>query len=228
MISAGAGVMGSDNSNGSAHKHLAQFTLSNAPHGPTLSSCLSVCLLTQLTVALQFIKYIDFFFFSPSCPNLCLTSFSDPALSITLLFLDPYADNKTVRASLIFSPYLTKTPLIHLSHFLPDTHTNSFHFLSLNLSLPHTASSFPSPSLSLYNDLSMISSFFFFLPGRCFTLLSLSLSPTVSLSLSIMSLPPPTEDCLNRWLVAGCCCALLVGLQEAAYLSVCVRVRVCS
>lgn len=43
MISAGAGVMGSDNSNGSAHKHLAQFTLSNAPHGPTLSSCLSVC-----------------------------------------------------------------------------------------------------------------------------------------------------------------------------------------
>lgn len=47
MISAEAGVMGSDNSNGSAHKHLAQFTLSNAPHGPTFSSCLSVCMLTK-------------------------------------------------------------------------------------------------------------------------------------------------------------------------------------
>ncbi len=53
------------------------------------------------------------------------------------------------------------------------------------------------------------------------------LSPAISLLLSIMSLRPPTEGCLNRWLVAGCCCALLVGLQEAAYLSACVRVRVC-
>lgn len=40
-----------------------------------------------------------------------------------------------------------------------------------------------------------------------------------------MRLPPPTESFLNRWPVAGCCCALLVGLQEAAYL--CLRVRAC-
>lgn len=45
--------MGSDNSNGSAHKHLAQFTLSNAPHGPTFSSCLSVHMLTKPKRAVQ-------------------------------------------------------------------------------------------------------------------------------------------------------------------------------
>ena len=56
---------------------------------------------------------------------------------------------------------------------------------------------------------------------------SLSAFPALSVSLSIMPLPPSTEGCLNRWPVAGCCCALLVGLQEAAYLSERVQVRVC-
>lgn len=58
-----------------------------------------------------------------------------------------------------------------------------------------------------------------------------SLHTHVSPSLSVMRLPPPTESFLNRWPVAGCCCALLVGLQEAAYLCLCVRAcfsaRVC-
>ena len=43
----------------------------------------------------------------------------------------------------------------------------------------------------------------------------------VSPSLSIKPLPPPSEGGRNRWLVAGCCRALLVGLQEAAYLCAC-------
>lgn len=92
MISAGAGVMGSDNSNGSAHKHLAQFTLSNAPHGPTLSSCLSVCMLTQPTGTLQVLKYIS----SP------LSEYLRKSLFCSFLFLNPYTDNKTVHKALIF------------------------------------------------------------------------------------------------------------------------------
>lgn len=55
--------------------------------------------------------------------------------------------------------------------------------------------------------------------------MSHSLLSPLSPSLSVMRLPPPTESFLNRWPVAGCCCALLVGLQEAAYLSL--RVRAC-
>lgn len=74
MISAEAEVMGSDNSNGSAHKHLAQFTLSNAPHGPTLSSCLSVYWNNQREASKNlkisaFISYFTFYssvFLSPT------------------------------------------------------------------------------------------------------------------------------------------------------------------
>lgn len=59
----------------------------------------------------------------------------------------------------------------------------------------------------------------------CFTLVSLSLLPSHSpFPVSLFLLPP--RGCLNRWLVAGCCCALLVGLQEAAYLSACTAVSV--
>lgn len=65
MISAEAGVMGSDNSNGSAHKHLAQFTLSNAPHGSTFSSCLSVYMVTKPKRAFKkkIPIYVHFFIF---------------------------------------------------------------------------------------------------------------------------------------------------------------------
>lgn len=116
MISAAAGVMGSDNSNGSAHKHLAQFTLSNAPHGPTPQQ-LSVCLLTQLTGAPRLIKYIDLL----CAPNLLLASFSDL-----------YLHNKTFGTSLICN----QTPLVHFSHFLPDAHTR-FPFIPQSFSVSY-------------------------------------------------------------------------------------------
>lgn len=72
--------------------------------------------------------------------------------------------------------------------------------------------------LLLFIITSKIFSLFFHTPA--------ALSPAVLPSLSIKSLPPPTEGCWNRWLAAGCCRAMLVGLQEAAYLCVCVSVCV--
>lgn len=160
-------------------KHLAQFTLSNAPHGPTLSSCLSVCLLIQPTGALQILKYTYLFFLL--CPKFVLNL---PLIIFISLFIQTSTHSQVDmrRRITIFTFY-------------------SSIFCSPSL-----------PSPSLYNNLYDLFLLFH---------TPVALSPAVSLSLSIKSTFPPTEGCLNRWLVAGCCCALLVGLQEAAYLSAC-------
>lgn len=116
--------MGSDNSNGSAHKHLAQFTLSNAPHGPTFSSCLSVCMLAKPKRYFfqNILKYVHFcIFLHPDCS---------------------------------FRPKSIFLKLIHDFFFLIHT---LFGFIFLNVS-------FPSPSLSLYNNLYGFLSFFTPLP----------------------------------------------------------------
>lgn len=190
MISAGPGVMGSDNSNGSAHKHLAQFTLSNAPRSPTLSSCLSVRLLTQPTGSPKI------HLFSLLCQNPC---FCPPlSLYLTICFVH-------------FFFFLVQFTDKHPKHpFNPPSRPFYFKPNSYSAFLLPTP---PSPSRHLL--LPRHYKLFFF----CFTLLSFS--PLLSHSpFPSSSCPPPTKGCLNRWLVAGCCCALLVGLQEAAYLSV--------
>lgn len=179
MISAGAGVMGSDNSNGSAHKHLAQFTLSNAAHSPALSSCLSVCLLTQLMGALHFIK------------------------------------NKTLMVS-----------SGRVSRHFTDIFHRSLHISITSLFVLHS---------KMITE--CLNNFYFIFHDKSFKLVFFSTWPVfhthvplprlLSLFLFIMSLPSSTESSLNRWPVAGCCCARLVGLQEAAYLSEGAQVRAC-
>lgn len=147
MISAGAGVMGSDNSNGSAHKHLAQFTLSNAPHGPTLSSCLPVDKANRSST----IYKTHWFFYFVSVWTCFLTCTYQLPNILFYFFIHTWTIKPAVPFNfLLFSPYLTKTPLIHALHFLPHSHIRLPFF---SLSLSHTAFSFPSTSLSLYNNL---------------------------------------------------------------------------
>lgn len=79
----------------------------------------------------------------------------------------------------------------------------------------------PSPCRHLLRLFIINCSFFFFLfsPTHARTLPSFSPPPSRTPPFPSSACPTPTEGCLNRWLLAGCCCALLVGLQETAYLS---------
>ena len=81
-----------------------------------------------------------------------------------------------------------------------------------------TCTTVPSPSHSLSLENSLDDTFSLF-----HTRVTRSPPPHSPFPVSLL-LPP--RGCLNRWLVAGCCCALLVGLQEAAYLSACTAVSV--